>query len=276
MSSTTKWSLLIALLLLAIVTAWGQQDLIGRVRRDLATQTRGGVFDYGELLKVGGERELGQLVEEFRREGLRLWFVTLPKSFNPNGAAEALYADLSMTEQDLLIVFNGQGCYGKTLALKGEPDVFREAFQQSRRSFHLYYAKGLGHFARLLGERIQHHRRTEQTGQTVLAALLVALMLGLIVAVAYRPYRRMAEARRRSHHQLQHAKDLLVKVTLKMGVDAPREVCEELLRLDKQLGQVRKGGMRSPQDLDKLIADLEDLDSRLPEREELTEPEEYP
>src|ERR1051326_7203773 len=138
----------LACLVSACSVAVGQEALVGEIEGALRAKPQEVVYDFGHLLKPGGVTELRQLADGFRADGLRFYFVTVPPgSMDVGGLAESVYRALQMTAQDVLLTFDGTRVYGKTLALKGEPQAFADALRTAQPGFRLYHAKGLALYA---------------------------------------------------------------------------------------------------------------------------------
>jgi hypothetical protein len=147
-----RWSV-VGLLVVACSPAFGQEELVERVEDALRPADRGAVHDFGQLLTPQGAAELRQRAAQLRASGLNVYFVTVPtSSTNVDVLAELGYRSLNMTGNDVLMVFNGNRVYGKTLAFKGEPQASQDAHRAAQPSFQLYEAKGLAHFAPALAE----------------------------------------------------------------------------------------------------------------------------
>jgi len=184
--------ILLATLLLILCTAVHAQDtdFLKEIESKLAYEEDGGVFDFGEYLKSGGRRELAALADDFRVDGLRLWVVTLPKEY-PSNNAERIYSNLSLTERDVLIVFNSEQVYGKSLALKGEKELFVKYLAESRRHFNQYWAKGLANYAALIKGRIMEKEGKKQLYHdlmlfSALGASAIGFLAVLIVVLTIR------------------------------------------------------------------------------------------
>src|SRR5947209_459802 len=148
MTKRANW--IITAVLLTCSLAFGQEVLVNQIETALASR-QGGVYDLGHLLKPGGIRELQQKVAQLQGSGGRIYIVTVPRSStNVPAAAETVYRDLNMGADEVLILFDGKQVYGKSLALKGDPQAFQEAFREAQPGFRLYYAKGLAQFAQAI------------------------------------------------------------------------------------------------------------------------------
>src|SRR6266571_1978464 len=153
---------IITALLLVCSLAFGQEALVHQIEHALAARHGGGVYDLGHLLKPGGIKELQQRVEQLQAGGVSVFIVTVPKDTgNVPQLGEAIYRDLNMTADEVLIVFDGKQVYGKSLALQGEPQAFQETLKEAQPAFHLYYAKGLAQFAQSIADRINQRREGE-------------------------------------------------------------------------------------------------------------------
>ncbi len=130
--------------------------LLRQVESALRQENAGPVHDLGHLLKPGGVRELAAQADRFKRDGVNVYYVTVPKgSVDVDRLAETVYRDLNGQPSDMLIVFDGQRVYGKTLALKGHREAFDQALEAARPGFRKYYAKGLAMFAEALRDQVR-------------------------------------------------------------------------------------------------------------------------
>ena len=261
----------IAALLLICSMAFGQAELVSQVEDALRAGRGGAVSDLGHLLKPGGVRELQQKADQLRAGGLNVYFVTVPRgSTNVPALVETVYQDLNMSPEDLLIVFDGRQVYGKTLALKGDSQAFRDAFQHARAGFRLYYAKGLAQYAQAVADRINQRRGAEaaaeqaavQRGNLIWAAIVAVVVLVLAIA-AYPRVKQGVVARREYNRRLREADEIFDRITITMPGAAPEAVNSEWARLDERLRRGREHKDATPADLDQLIADLRRFDDRL-------------
>jgi uncharacterized membrane protein YgcG len=212
-----RHALIAALLfLLFCPLAFGQAALVSQVEDALRAGKGGAVYDLGHLLKPGGVRELQQKADQLRASGVNVYFVTVPKgSTNASALAETVYRDLNMGADDLLIVFDGRQVYGKSLALQGEPRAFRDAVQQARPGFQLYYAKGLAQFAQAVADRINQRRGAEAAEQdaavrrgNLIWAAIVGVILLVIGIVAFSRVKQGIVARRAYDQRLRKAEEV--------------------------------------------------------------------
>jgi len=252
-------------------------DPVPAMQRQLAREAHGGVFDFGRLLKPGAVRELQALARDFEGGGLRLWVVTVPADVQVH-VAERLYASLSMTENDLLIVFNGRQAYGRTDALKGDPQAFKDALQQSRGDFSVYWGKGLGTFATILRARIEERRGMQSSSPTAFAGQpgspalpanreppgltwgVGAAAVALVVLAWIPLHRRQLEARAKAQYEehLATARQLFTRYGERVVENASKEEDARFVDFSKRLEACEKeknylnlGGLA------RLIADLE-------------------
>jgi hypothetical protein len=279
--------LLLLLLGLGIGPAGAQAELVQRVEDSLRAGKEQPVHDLGKLLKPGGVRELELLAREFRAGGLTVRFVTLPKkSADPAALAETVYRDLKYGPGDLLVVFDGSRVYGKSLALQGEPEAFRQAAADARPGFRLYYAKGLALFAQSLRDRIQARRTAAAPASRPAPApgpsstpapqsgrsgggwgwLWAALALVILATVTVIGVRR-AGAQPSYEERLRTAEDAYGRITLAMPDPAPEPMSREWGRLDEQLRRCRDPQERSLARLIDLTTDLKAFERRLAEHE---------
>jgi hypothetical protein len=259
--------------------AFGQEGLIKQIEDGLRARSGGAVYDFGRLLKPGGVAELQQLAEQFQSDHLNLSFVTVPQgSTSVDALAESVYQDLNMTEDDVLIVFDGKRVYGKTLALKGEPQAFQDALGEARPAFQLYHAKGLARFAESLHTRIVQKRgAAESRQQLIWGAVLFAALLGAGV-VSYRRWKPRRAARRQYDERLQSAEHLFQQVERKMPSGVPLferialdrsetgpTVTSEFVRLGDDLRRCRERVGTTLHDVDRLVIGLQALNTQLAE-----------
>jgi hypothetical protein len=216
-------------------------------------------------------RELQQKADQLRSQGINVYFVTVPPgSTNASALLETVYQDLQMGPEDLLIVFDGRQVYGKTLALQGDPQAFRDALQAARPGFRMYYAKGLAMFAQAIADRINQRRGAEEAqqeaevrhGNLVWAAITGVLVLGLGIA-GYARLRRRMVARRAYNQRLRSAEELFDRITINMPAAAPADINSEWTRLDERLRRSREHKETTTTELDRLIDELRRLDDRL-------------
>jgi uncharacterized membrane protein YgcG len=272
MSVRQRYKFIPALLSLLICgLAFGQAALVSQVEGALRAGKGGAVYDLGHLLKPGGVRELQQKADQLRAGGVNVYFVTVPKgSTNASALAETVYRDLNMGTDDLLLVFDGQQVYGKSLALQGDPQAFRDAFQAARPGFRLYYAKGLAQFAQAVADRINQRRGAEaaeqdaavRRGDLIWAAIVGVILLVIGIAAFSRVKQRIV-ARRAYDQRLRTAEEVFDRITINLPGAAPEAVNSEWARLDERLRQGREHRDTTTADLDQLIADLRRLDDRL-------------
>src|SRR5206468_1621865 len=143
----------------------------------------------------------------------RVYIVTVPRdSTNVSAMAEAVYRDLNMGPDEVLILFDGRQVYGKALALKGQPQAFQEAFREAQPGFRLYYAKGLAQFTQAIVDRINQRQQGEAAEEQAAARrgnLLWAAGLGvvllLVAAVSYPRVKQRVAVRQAYDTRLQAA-----------------------------------------------------------------------
>ena len=262
-------------------------QLLKQVEGALKQQNAGAVHDLGHLLKPGGVRELEQQADRFKKEGINVYYVTLPKgSANVDRIAETAYRDLNGQPTDMLVVFDGQRVYGKTTALKGRKEAFQEAFREAQPGFKQYYAKGMAMFAEALRNRIKGKRSdadlpvpantdtapppqmpsappAESPSGGVAEWLVPVGMGGILLtagALAVRHTRRKvldAHADR-----IQGAEQLYNRITLEMPDPAPDDLSREWLRLNEKYRRVKAGKARLVELVD-LNTDLQELERRV-------------
>jgi hypothetical protein len=204
--------------------AVGQEALLREIEDALRAKPQEVVYDFGHLLKPGGVTELRQLAEGFRADGLHFYFITVPpSSLDVGGLAESVYRDLHMTANDVLFAFDSTRVYGKTLALKGEPQAFADALRAAQPGFRLYNAKGLAAFAQSLRDRIVQRRTDEVAKQQAaverqrrLWASVVVLLVAAVSIVAYWQLQRRSVARKQYDDRLREAENLFQQVAVNM------------------------------------------------------------
>jgi hypothetical protein len=195
-----------------------------------------------------------------------------------------MYRDLQMTANDVLLVFDSTRVYGKTLALKGEPQAFTDALRAAQPGFRLYPAKGLALFAQSLRDRIVQRRANEVAQQhaaverqRLLWASVVVLVVAAVSIVAYRRWRRRSMARQQYDDRLKEAELLfqqvsvnmplgglsLQEVTLDHADGAPYDMASAFLQLEGELRRCQQRNSTTLADVDRLIADLQKLNKQL-------------
>jgi uncharacterized membrane protein YgcG len=254
--------------------------LVSQVEDALRAGRWGAVYDLGKLLKPGGVRELQQKADQLRATGVNVYFVTVPKgSTNAAALTETVYQELNMGTDDLLIVFDGQQVYGKSLALQGDPQAFRDAFQAARPGFRLYYAKGLAQFAQAVADRINQRRGGEAAEQeasvrrnNLIWAAIVGVVILIMGVAAFSRVKLGMVARREYGQRLRTAEEIFDRITISMPGAAPEAINSEWARLDERLRRGRAHEGTTSPDLDQLIADLRKLDDRLTHSPDLESP----
>ena len=258
-------------LLLVCGLVWGQEALVNQIEGALTARHGGGVYDLGHLLKPGGIKELQQRVEQLQRSGVAVSIVTVPRGTGDvPQLAEAIYRDLNMTADEVLIVVDGKQVYGKSLALQGDPQAFQEALKEAQPAFHLYYAKGLAQFARSIADRINQRRAGDAAEQQAeaqrtrtgwgIGLLVVLLSVG---AISYPRVRQRIAVRREYGARLHSAEQAFDRITLNMAGKPSEDVNAAWARLDEDLRRCREQKGTTPGDLDKLLAELQAFDRRL-------------
>ncbi len=269
------WYIFEILLLLILSSIALSQEITLRQVEEALQGKKGGVFDFGPLLAPDKVNELQRKVAQYQAQGLKVYFILLPRSTSRgdvDAMAEAVYRDLQMSSQDLLIVFNGRRVYGKTLALKGDPSAFQKALEEARPAFKLDYAKGLAQFAGSLVEQIRLRQAQEVAQKQAVVNrrrfLGLALLGGLLLvlgAILYPKMRQQLITRKAYKERLQQAEHLFDRITLKMPENVPQDLTAEYLRLDQKLNRLRRG-RGTLEEIDQLITRLKDLDKRLPQK----------
>jgi hypothetical protein len=175
-----------------------------------------------------------------------------------------------MSADEVLIVFDGQQVYGKSLALQGDPQAFQEALKEAKPAFHLYYAKGLAQFAQSIADRINQRREGEAAQQQAEAQRTHVLWgIGLLVvllsvgAISYPRVRQGVAARQEYRTRLQSAEQAFDRLTINMSGKPPEDVNAEWVRLDEDLRRCREHQGTTTADLDKLNEELQAFDRRL-------------
>jgi uncharacterized membrane protein YgcG len=262
---------MMAALLLVCSLAHGQEALVDQIESALKARTGGGVYDIGHLLKPGGVRELEQKVAQLQASGGHIYIVTVPRnSTNVSAMAEAIYRDLNMGPDAVLILFDGKQVYGKSLALKGNPQAFQEAFREAQPAFRLYYAKGLAQFAQAIVDRINQRQQGEAAQEQAAARsrnLLWAIGLGVVLlivgAVTYPRVKQRVAVRQAYDARLQSAERAFDRITINMPGHPTEAANAEWSRLDEELRSARERQGTTVADLEKLNAELEAFDRRL-------------
>jgi uncharacterized membrane protein YgcG len=267
---TRQASGIILALLLACSMALGQGTLVNQIESALASR-QGGVYDLGHLLKPGGIRELQQKLTELQGRGGRIYVVTVPRDTPDVPAlAETVYRDLNMGPDEVLIVFNGKQVYGKSLALKGNPQAFQDALREAQPGFRLYYAKGLAQFAQAIVDRInqrqqgdaaQEQAATSRSNLLWAIGLVVALLI--VAAVTVPRVRQRVAVRQAYDARLHAAEQAFDRVTINMPPHPSETVNADWVRLDEELRRCRERQGTTPADLEKLKTELEAFDRRL-------------
>jgi hypothetical protein len=234
----------------------------------LAYQDSGGIFDFGNYLKGGGIKELNELCQSFNEEGFRLWLITIPKSM-PVNVAERIYGNMNYDEKDILIVFKPRRLYGKTLALKGEPEKFKEYVQKSRKAFKRYIAYGLEHYALLIKNRILERReesiraksRRGSIVRTVSIFLGLAVVGGIIYVFVLMPRRR----KKIYQQQIEKSSTLLGEISM---MDIPEKFENSFLELSSKLDGYRKSeNYGATKRIEEIMDDMKKLKTRIKEGE---------
>ncbi len=246
-----------------------QIESIADIEQSLAYEESGGVFDFGRYLKGGGIRELRELCQSFYEEGFRLWIVTIHKSM-PVNVAERIYGNMNYDEKDILIVFKPGRLYGKTLALKGEPEKFKEYVEKSRKAFKRYIAYGLKHYALLIKSRILERREETiraksrqgiilKTAGTLFGLAVIGGIIGFFVLI---PMRRKKSYRK----QIEKAATLLGEISM---MDIPGSLENRFLELSGKLdGYGISDNYRATERVEILIDELKKLKNRIEENGE--------
>jgi hypothetical protein len=272
-------------LVFAYNMAIGQEVLVGEIEGALQAKPHEVVYDFGHLLKPAGVTELRQLEEGFRADGLHFYFITVPPgSMDVGGLAESVYRDLQMTANDVLLIFDSTRVYGKTLALKGEPQAFADALRAAQPGFRLYHAKGLALFAQSLHDRIvqrraheiaQQHATIER--QRLLWGGVAVLLVAAVSIVAYRQWQRRSVVRQQYDNRLKEAELLFQQVAVNMPLGglslqeitpahvdgAPHDMASAFLQLEGELRRCQQRSGTTLTDVDRLIADLQKLNKQL-------------
>jgi hypothetical protein len=244
-------------------------ESIEDIQHFLAHKDSGGIFDFGHYLKGGGIRELRDLCQSFDREGFRLWIITVPKSM-PVHVAERIYGNMNYDENDILIVFKPGRIYGKTLALKGEAEKFREFAEKSRKAFKRYFAYGLKNYAELIKNRIQERRKEVITARARKGAILKAtgIILGFGVIGGIVGFIFLVPMRRKKIYrkQVEAASSLLGEISM---MDIREGFEDKFLELSGELDQYRTSeNYRFTERVEKLMEELKALRKQMEERGE--------
>ena len=234
-----------------------QVESVQDIENFLAYKESGGVFDFGHYMKGRGIQELRELCQSFHEEGLRLWIITIPSSM-PVHVAERIYGNMNYDEKDILIVYKPGRLYGKTLALKGEPEKFKEYVEKSRKAFKKYTAYGLKHYALLIKKRISERReetiRAKSRQDTIFWTTGIifglAVIGGLVGFIFLVPMRR----RRIYQEQVESASTLLGEISM---MEIPERLENRFLELSGRLDGFRVSeNYRETERVGGLIEDL--------------------
>lgn len=275
----SRYGLLIVLLTALVAgAARAEQPTVAEIEAALKAKDAPAVHDFGHLLKPGGVREMERAAADLRNDHINVYFVTVPRgSMNVDGMAERVYRDLNGSPEDMLVMFDGNRVYGKTLALKGNPRAFSDAFNESRPGFRAYYAKGLVQFAQALRRRIDQRRKRGDAGEPEEAAPVaaqpqpsfpwaavggVAVAIG-VGAVALRQASHVNAHRARYRDELAKAEQAYREATLAMPDPAPAELASAWRRLDEKLERCRRDRNASLAQVMDLRSDLEEFDRRV-------------
>lgn len=239
-------------------------NLLKQFESKLAYQEKGGIFDFGEHLKDKGKRELSTLADEFQNDELRLWIVTLPKEY-PANSAERLYSNLSLTEKDVLIVFNSQQVYGKTLALKGEKELFTKYLDESRRYFNQYWAKGLAHYATLIKDRIIEKRKRKQFHHNLLLFSALGIAVAGVLTVVVVIFVIRGQSRKAYQEKLSRADLLFGEIGENISEPGTEKYTDRFLELSERMEKLKSSKKNEIEEVDSLISDMESLLSELEE-----------
>ena len=220
------------------------------------------MFDFGEHLKRGGERELAELADEFQKDGLRLWVVTLPEEY-PANAAERLYTNLSFTEADILIVFNSKQVYGKALALKGEKELFTKYLAESRRSFNQYWAKGLAHYAALLGGRVVEKGKKKEFRRNLTLFSILGAVAAVFLTVVAIIFASRTRSRRAYQEKLSRVDLLFGELGERIGEPGMEEYTDRFLELSERREKLQASQKHTVEEADGLISDMESFIAQL-------------
>jgi hypothetical protein len=205
----------------------------------LAYEEAGGVFDFGRYLKGDGIQELQELSQTFLKEGFRLWILTIPESM-PVHVAERIYGNMNYDEKDILIVFKPGRLYGKTLALKGEPEKFTEYVEKSRKAFKKKTPYGLKHYALLIKKRISERRdeAIRKKSRQVNIFWTTGIIFGLVVIGGLVGFIFLVPMRRRKIYQekIESASTLLGEISM---MEIPERLENRFLELSSRLDGFR-------------------------------------
>jgi len=235
----------------------------------LAHAESGGVFDFGQYLKGGGIGELKELCGSFYEEGFRLWIITIPSSM-PVNVAERIYGNMNYDEKDILIVFKPRRLYGKTLALKGEPEKFKEYVEQSRKAFKRYIASGLKNYALLIKNRILERRKEAVIAQsrrgTVFRIVSILFGLGIIGGIAAFIFLVPMRRRKIYREQVETASALLGEISM---TEIPERFENSFLELSSKVDAYKMSeNYRDREKVEQLVEKLEGLRKKIEENRE--------
>src|SRR5438128_11801942 len=142
-----------------------------------------------------------------------------------------------MGADEVLILFDGKQVYGKSLALKGAPQAFQEAFREAQPGFRLYYAKGLAQFAQAIVDRINQRQKGEAAEEqaatrrgNLLWAIGLLVVLLVVGAVSYPRLRQRVAVRQAYDARLQSAEQRFDRLTINMPGKPPEAVNAEWVR----------------------------------------------
>ncbi len=255
--------LLVTLLLTVCASVYAQDtDFLKDAESKLAYEENGGIFDFGGHLKGGGKRELAALADEFQADGLRLWIVTLPKEYPANNA-ERIYSNLSLTERDVLIVFNSKEVYGKSLALKGERELFVKYLAESRRYFNQYWAKGLANYATLIKGRIMGKAGKRQFYHSLMLFSALGITAIGILAVAAAGIVVRGRSRRAYREKLSQVGSLYGELGERISDLGTDKYTDRFLELSERRDKLEASKNGMTEEADRLMGDMRSLLSEL-------------
>lgn len=260
---------IITILLINTLPANAQQETLQQsksiedIEHTLAYQDSGGIFDFGHYLKQGGIQELEELCRSFLQDGYKLWILTVPKTM-PVNVAERIYSNMNYVENDILIVFKPGRIYGKTLALKGEPEKFTEFAEASRKAFKRYAAFGLKNYAELIKNRVREKEEKQiknksflNTISIIIVTIIVGGIIGFIIIV---------QILRRSFYRekIKSASAIFGEIGL---LEIPDSLEDKFLELSKKLEvyTVSKN-YRDTKSVENLTKELKKLKTQIEER----------
>ncbi|MDH4127524.1 MAG: hypothetical protein OEV44_02135 [Spirochaetota bacterium] len=137
-----------------------------------------GVYDFMHHFSSNELGEIKNLVNNFRKEKINFWIVTVGDRTPLKKFAGLVYKNLSLDKSDVLIVISKRGMVSKSSIFNGKETILDNLLRESLKDYHRSMAFGIKKFSNSIFNEIKNM----QSAKVMAVELVIFIVLGVILA----------------------------------------------------------------------------------------------